>query len=143
MIPARRRIQSVVTKRCSVCGDDRLLTKFRLLATGKRKASCKRCDQRSLVEYHHSARGRAIQVARRRRIRVAVKQRLLDVLGVVGCSCGETHIACLDFHHTNDNKDGEISSMIRQVTSFSRILTEAKKCEVLCANCHRKTHYKQ
>jgi len=51
--------------------------------------------------------------------------------------CGETDIRCLDFHHRNpDSKILAVASMIRH--SRKKILEEIKKCDVLCANCHRK-----
>lgn len=58
--------------------------------------------------------------------------------------CGETHISCLDFHHTNPNeKDIEVSSAVCRSWSKKKIEDEIKKCIVLCANCHRKLHYKE
>jgi hypothetical protein len=53
------------------------------------------------------------------------------------CVCGETDISCLDFHHRNPaKKDFPIS----QKASITKIKIEIKKCEVMCANCHRKGH---
>jgi len=61
------------------------------------------------------------------------------------CSkCGEDHVACLEFHHPNEkNKFFSILTAIeRRGFSKERILSEIKKCTVLCANCHRKLHFK-
>jgi hypothetical protein len=56
------------------------------------------------------------------------------------CSrCPEKDPDCLDFHHRDEaEKDRSISKM----AGFSKeaILAEAKKCDVLCSNCHRKHH---
>lgn len=56
--------------------------------------------------------------------------------------CPETHFACLEFHHTDAKveKKLSISRMARQGVCKKRILEEIAKCEVLCANCHRKEH---
>lgn len=54
--------------------------------------------------------------------------------------CGESHPACLDFHHNRD-KDSSVADMAWQGFSKDRILSEIAKCVVLCANCHRKIHY--
>lgn len=54
--------------------------------------------------------------------------------------CGEADIRCLDFHHRDPNeKDLAVGSMIKY--SRKKILEEISKCDVLCANCHRKEHY--
>lgn len=60
-----------------------------------------------------------------------------------GCrECGESDPACLDFHHREDeDKERNISKMISYYASWDRIEAEIQKCDVLCANCHRKEHY--
>ncbi len=57
------------------------------------------------------------------------------------CSkCGEDHPATIDFHHRIGNKENGISKMVGDGYSIERIKEELEKCEVLCANCHRKVH---
>ena len=56
--------------------------------------------------------------------------------------CPENHIACLEFHHIDPTeKEGNIGQICRNY-STKRLLKEIEKCEILCANCHRKEHYK-
>jgi len=55
-----------------------------------------------------------------------------------GCiHCGETNPACLDFHHRDPK-----TKKFQLATGWSRaeasIRAEAAKCDILCANCHRK-----
>lgn len=54
--------------------------------------------------------------------------------------CGETHPACLDFHHI-DEKAMDVSRMANHGYSKQRIREEMEVCIVLCASCHRKRHY--
>ena len=55
--------------------------------------------------------------------------------------CSENHIACLEFHHIDPSgKEGNIGQICRSY-STERLLKEIEKCEILCANCHRKLHY--
>ena len=55
--------------------------------------------------------------------------------------CGEDEPVCLDFHHRNSTeKDFVIGDAVRLGYSKKRILAEIAKCDVLCANCHRKLH---
>ena len=53
--------------------------------------------------------------------------------------CGEPDPACLDFHHV-DNKVESIGNAVSRGWSVKRLTKEIDKCEVLCANCHRKLH---
>ena len=56
--------------------------------------------------------------------------------------CGESHPACLDFHHRDpEEKDIEIARAVNRGRSIEKIKQEIDKCQVLCANCHRKLHY--
>ncbi len=58
--------------------------------------------------------------------------------------CGENHPACLDFHHRDPaKKDMSISQLVRTAPSMEKLLREIAKCDILCANCHRKEHYKE
>ena len=51
--------------------------------------------------------------------------------------CGESDIACLDFHHRDrTTREHCVGTMMGY--SIKRILEEIEKCDVLCSNCHRK-----
>jgi hypothetical protein len=61
-----------------------------------------------------------------------------------GCAhCLENDTVCLDLHHL-DPKEKEIAlgNALRLGWTFERLMLEASKCIVLCANCHRKEHEK-
>lgn len=54
--------------------------------------------------------------------------------------CGESDYCCLDFHHTDpSSKDLSVNSLVRK-SNKQRLLKEFAKCDVVCANCHRKIH---
>lgn len=62
-----------------------------------------------------------------------------------GCckTCGyDKCMAALDFHHICDNKTHEVSQLIK-LKGFAAAKKEAKKCILLCANCHRELHDKE
>lgn len=57
-----------------------------------------------------------------------------------GCSsCGETDPTVLDFHHVRGPKLFTIGSGAKRV-GVATLRAEIAKCEVLCANCHRRAH---
>lgn len=68
-----------------------------------------------------------------------------ELKSTLSCNrCPESHPACLDFHHRDESqKEFEVSNAVLMGRSIKRIKEEIAKCEVLCANCHRKHHYDQ
>jgi len=73
-----------------------------------------------------------------------IKKWFLDYKKTLSCvRCGENHPAALDFHHRNQrDKSFGINTKVHVGYSIDKIKKELEKCEVLCANCHRKLHYK-
>jgi hypothetical protein len=73
--------------------------------------------------------------------RLALRQWLREYKSHLRCErCGEDHPACLDFHHRDpEQKEVIVSKLVDQRGwGIERILREIAKCEVICANCHRK-----
>ena len=67
--------------------------------------------------------------------------RLMDYLATHPCTdCGEPDPVVLDFDHLPDSeKRFEIGRAVNASTrSWALILQEIEKCEVVCANCHRR-----
>lgn len=60
-----------------------------------------------------------------------------------GCAiCGEKDPIVLDFDHINQQeKCCSVSALIGK--SETRLCTEIAKCQILCANCHRRKTSKQ
>lgn len=69
------------------------------------------------------------------------KQELIDLLGGKCSICGYNKcMAALEFHHIDPTKkDFTITTSIN--LNSSKVLEEVKKCNLLCANCHREVHY--
>lgn len=76
--------------------------------------------------------------------RVRVRTYINDHLKANPCvDCGETDIIVLEFDHINDDKDFSISDAPRAGYSLTKLKAEIAKCEVRCANCHRKKTYER
>ena len=67
-------------------------------------------------------------------------QRIFEILSNSPCcQCGESDPIVLDFDHIDPmTKTDTISNLVHRDASWLRIETELKKCQVLCANCHRR-----
>ncbi len=52
--------------------------------------------------------------------------------------CGETDIRLLEFDHVRSHKRANISRLLTQGRNWPIIEAEITKCEICCANCHRK-----
>ena len=77
----------------------------------------------------------------KRSIRAERKEKLVKELGGKCGRCGyDKCLNAFDFHHTDDNKESEVSSLLNR--TYNKALEEARKCILLCANCHRELHSK-
>ncbi len=57
--------------------------------------------------------------------------------------CDEKDIIVLDFDHIDDNKTHNVCDLIYRGYSLKRIQEEIDKCDVRCANCHRRITHKR
>jgi hypothetical protein len=57
--------------------------------------------------------------------------------------CGETNIIVLEFDHIGNDKHFSISDVTRLGYGMPKLKAEIAKCEVRCANCHRKKTYER
>ncbi|MBT6690033.1 hypothetical protein HN903_04310 [archaeon] len=98
----------------------------------------KECRRRWYAENKESEK------AHIRKRKLEIKKWFLGYKAKLKCmKCGEKHVATIDFHHNIGDKENGISKMVADGYSIERILRELKKCEVLCANCHRKVHFRK
>jgi hypothetical protein len=77
--------------------------------------------------------------------RLKVRSLLFEYLSTKKCfDCGENDPIVLDFDHKDPrNKFKPISLMLSGHYSWDSVLKEIKKCEIRCANCHRRKTYLQ
>ena len=101
---------------------------------------CKPCKKEYNSSYYLETRDRfsdARSEARKRAVARA-REAVCAYLREHPCvDCGESDIVVLDFDHFA-NKEFEISGMVRNGAPWRRILAEIQKCEVVCANDHRR-----
>lgn len=115
----------MVSKICTRCKKELPITEFHKNANRKTNHSfCKACHNKAIQQVYLNKTNALNKY----------KENL-------GCKkCGDKRFYLLDFHHTNANeKTITISKALKRSLEF--IMEEVKKCDVLCANCHREWHY--
>jgi hypothetical protein len=131
-------------KRCWTCNTEKPLDEFgnnRSNPDGK-QGYCKDCSKaKDKTHYLNPDRKAAITKSRadnRRRNMLF----LLAYLSEHPCvDCGEEDPIVLDFDHVKGEKSHNISAMAGN--SLDSIKSEIEKCEVRCANCHRRKTSRQ
>ena len=132
-------------KRCGICKKSRQVKFFSLCSSKKDglQTICKSCRKLYDAVLYSNNKDRLILRFRNRRRKI--RQEFLAWKSTLCCEkCGENHIATLDFHHKDPStKDSNISQAFGKGWSLERVKREAKKCQVLCSNCHRKLHHNE
>ena len=133
---------ALVAKVCVRCGVERPISEF---YRSKRNKSgyypyCKSCNS-ALNKKWRKSHKKLCGVYSKRNTDKRTKIWKEYKRGLKCIKCGESHSACLDFHHRNpDEKQFDIGGAFWE-KSIERVINEITKCDVLCANCHRKLHY--
>ncbi len=137
-----------VSKRCPKCNRFLPDSEFNWKNEFARRATyCKECS-RELIQNHYQKNPQYyIKKAKIRNQRLKKKQTayIAEYLLSHPCvDCGETDILVLEFdHRERSHKFSEIGHIIKQRLSLERLVQEIEKCEVRCANCHRRKTEKE
>jgi hypothetical protein len=101
-----------------------------------------RTKRNEYARKYYREKGKAKQIANARKWELKMQTWIAQIKTTLSCSvCKENDAVCLDFHHRDENlKDFSIGDALNLGCGKDRILKEIAKCEVLCANCHRKLH---
>lgn len=137
-----RMIGSAPAFRCGRCGQFKVAEEFHRRATLSLRLHswCRRCFSEYKISRYNANRGREIARLRRNHERTVAenRHRVADyLLGHPCVDCGEADIVVLDFDHLRD-KVKEVSQLVRRGWPWRSIEAEIAKCQVRCANCHRR-----
>jgi hypothetical protein len=128
---------------CSKCGFLKEATEFpfRNKVKGTRHSYCLPCG-RSLSKNHYKNNvPYYVRKAhlRRKELLDGINEKLFDYLEHHSCvDCGESDPVVLEFDHVRGEKSYNVSAMGWLVLAWDSLLKEIEKCEVRCANCHRR-----
>jgi hypothetical protein len=128
-------------RRCGRCREEKSLEEFawRRKERGQRDNYCRPCRAAYKQEHYKAHRRRYIDQAQVRKRATAAERiaYLVAYLREHPCAdCGEADPVVLEFDHLRDKKFN-ISKGIRD-RNWQCVLDEIAKCEVVCANCHRR-----
>jgi hypothetical protein len=129
-------------KKCHKCQKEKHENDFPLNKTKKdgRGYGCLECQREYNKEHYRN--NKKYYITKASKPKKELREWLKNYKVVRGCKrCGETHPACLQFHHIDPEKKEFTISSSKSLTSMKRLLAEIVKCEVLCANCHFKEHW--
>lgn len=129
-------------KICTQCNQEKQLSSFhrRPERAGGYSSSCKDCfNRKGRQKYHSDPRRKSSQIASAEAIKLRNRMFIWKYLQDHPClDCGESDPVVLDFDHVRGVKVCNISAMVTQKATLKRIAEEIEKCEVRCANCHRR-----
>lgn len=140
--------ESADMRTCGTCGVAQPLAEFALknAATGLRSTKCRFC-QRTYAKEHY-ARNRPKYLAKAKVRNDASRDRfaafLVAYLLEHPCiDCGETDPTVLEFDHRDPTEKVESINALARSQNWKRLEAEMAKCDVRCANCHRRRTARQ
>ena len=140
-------------KRCSRCKADKSEDdfQFRCKVKGIRRSHCKACMSKHHKAYYKSSPTRRIRIKEVKRERA--RQNRLYVQGYLRThpcvDCGEQDVVVLDFDHVRGvkhrrmRKSRGIRTLVHEGVSLKVLKAEIAKCDVRCANDHRRVTAKR
>ena len=129
---------------CTKCKNKKTLDEFNFKnkKLGIRHRQCRSCT-RLLIKDHYSKNREyylSKTLVRNSAIKSEINIFMRDYLLKNPCiDCGESDITVLEFDHKGEvPKLMAVSSLVRARYSLKKVRDEVDKCEVRCANCHRR-----
>lgn len=135
-------------QKCTKCNESKSLDEFpwKNKKLKRKHTVCKKCivnySKQHYLQNKNTYKRRAKESANRK-VKI-IQKYVWDYLFSHPCvDCGESNIVVLEFDHKDGTeKSGNISGLIHNGSLFN-IKREIEKCEVRCANCHKKRTAKQ
>lgn len=131
-------------KKCRKCNLNKEFSEFNFKNKTKNtfQSYCKLCSRILIKNHYNSRRGYYLEKAKKRNLtlRMILVEYVNNFLELNHCvDCGESDKRVLEFDHINKSqKLKAVSNLIRDRVPLNIIKIEMAKCEVRCANCHRK-----
>lgn len=127
-------------KTCTSCKQEKPLSMYHKMGANKNgsvryRGNCKDC--KAEVDRNNYDHDRSLGI--HRKLVERNKRIVLEYLSNHPCvDCGETDPIVLEFDHVRGEKIKNVSRMVARKVSVENLLAEINKCDVRCANCHRR-----
>lgn len=123
-------------KTCIDCKDEKELSEFYRLKKNPDGYN-DRCKECYVIKYPSQAMDKILERVYQSRLRN--RKYVWEYLLEHPCAdCGEEDPIVLEFDHVRGEKSSDVSKMVHNTRSLKAIQEEIDKCEVVCANCHRR-----
>jgi hypothetical protein len=129
--------------RCGKCRELKPADAFHPRASGSRylHSWCKACFSAYKAARHRQNHEREMKRIRRNHEKAVAENRARsrEYLATHPCvDCGESDPVVLDYDHVRGEKIADVSTLILRGVSWERVKVEIGKCDVRCANDHRR-----
>jgi hypothetical protein len=131
-------------KKCTRCKKEKPEQEFnfKIKKTGLRQLQCRECTRLLIKNHYNTNKEYYLLKARKRNktLRDEVNLYLYEYLSKNPCvDCGESDVVVLEFDHMGIvPKLNTVSFLARVHRPINEIQAEIDKCEVRCANCHKR-----
>lgn len=130
------------TKTCSICNENKdiNLFYFKNKKLNQRHSACIECTKIYRKNYYQDniVHFKTESPIYSKKMRDRNMQFVVDFLKMHPCiDCGEPDPVVLEFDHMKD-KIVSVTTLVGKCCSIETIKLEIEKCEVRCANCHRR-----
>lgn len=139
----------IETKKCTKCLKYKPVEEFSFKnkSKGQRSLPCKDCKNNYLKEYYSSndSRKNNIKYNVKNKETIARNIKLINeyLINNPCVDCGEDDLVVLEFDHVRGEKKFAISARKFSAYKWESLKEEIDKCEVRCANCHRRQTVKR
>jgi len=131
------------TKKCTNCNEEKIIDKFSFRNKIKNtyQSECKNCFKlRDRERWDNNPELLSRKRKQQKIIRDRNRSYINNYKKAHPCvDCDESDFIVLEFDHVINNKEANICEML--TTSLEALKLEISKCEVRCANCHKRRHY--
>lgn len=138
----------MLTKQCSKCREIKKVSEFPFKDTKRRiyGGYCKEC-RKIYIRSHYQANKEYYKTKAKdwdEKNHTENRKNVMEYFNTHPCvDCGESDPVVLEFDHVRGKKLHPVSIMMHRAWTWNKIQEEIEKCEVRCANCHKRKTSKQ